>query len=137
MHYNAAKNQDREQAKLAPESLCSVEKKNPRILPNLGVICQRTGDAASAIAAYHKSAYILKEQGFILKALALYNIILGLRSKKSRRCQRLTGWKTGTQSIYLLEEIFDKNPEALRRLHDFYECRIEDTLKKTTSATKK
>ena len=38
---------------------------------------------------------------------------------------------------FLLKEIFEKTPDALRRLHDFYECRIEDTLKKITSATKK
>jgi tetratricopeptide (TPR) repeat protein len=272
LYYNAVKNQDWEQAKLALESLCSVENKNPGILLKLGDICQRTGDAAGAIAAYHKSANILKEQGFIQKALALYKIILRLdpdddaaiktsrgllkeldkihrpthapdtggqklahgreikglskadwvedqdtihipslfeslspdeiiqllevsvpqrlstneviiregdtgnsiyliQSGKAKVVTRILGeeielavlsagdvfgevaFLTGrprTASVvaidkirvfefkkFLLEEIFEKNPEALRRLHDFYECRIEDTLKKITSATKK
>jgi CRP-like cAMP-binding protein len=289
LYYNAVINQEWEQAKLALESLCSVEKKNPGILLKLGDICQRTGDAAGAIAAYHNSAAILKEQGFIQKALALYKIILRLdpdndaaiktsrgllkeldkihrpthapdtggqksapgkeilsglgnefnrgtlekkikalsradwvedqdtihipsifesfspdeiiqllevsvpqrlstneviiregdtgnsiyliQSGKAKVITRILGeeielavlsegdvfgevaFLTGrprTASVVaidkirvfefkkvLLKEIFEKNPEALRRLHDFYECRIEDTLKKITSATKK
>jgi cAMP-dependent protein kinase regulator len=271
-YYNAVINQDWEQAKTSLESLCAVEKKNPGILLKLGDICQRTGDAGGAIAAYHKSADILKEQGFIQKALALHKIILRLdpdneaaiktsrglleelakikrpthipdtvgqkpapgkeikalskadwvedqdtihipslfeslspdeiiqlleasvpqrlstneliiregdtgdsiyliQSGKAKVVTRILGeeielavlsagdvfgevaFLTGrsrTASVvavdktrvfefkkFLLEGIFEKNPEALRRLHDFYECRIEDTLKKITTATKK
>jgi CRP-like cAMP-binding protein len=288
-YYNAVINEDWEQAKTSLESLCAVEKKNPGILLKLGDICQRTGDAGGAITAYHKSACILKEQGFIQKALALYKIMLRLdpdneaaiktsrellkeldkihrprrlpdtdgqkpapvkevlfglgnefdrgtlekkikalskadwvedqdtihipslfeslspdeiiqlleasvpqrlstneviiregdtgdsiyliQSGKAKVVTRILGeeielavlsagdvfgevaFLTGrsrTASVvavdkirvfefkkFLLEGIFEKNPEALRRLHDFYECRIEDTLKKITTATKK
>ena len=35
---------------------------------------------------------------------------------------------------FILEDIFEKNPEALQKLHVFYHCRLDDTMKKIRSA---
>jgi CRP-like cAMP-binding protein len=37
----------------------------------------------------------------------------------------------------VLEEIFETYPEALRKLHDFYECRVQDTVAKVKLTIKK
>jgi len=77
-YYYAVKNEDWAQAKNSLNTLSSVDGKNPQILLKLGDVCQRTGDTAGAIAAYQRSAAILREQGLIQKALALCKIILRL-----------------------------------------------------------
>jgi tetratricopeptide (TPR) repeat protein len=77
-YYTATKNQDWEQAIEALESLCALERRDPQVLLKLGDTYQRIGDSLNAIAAYHKSAWILKNSGFAQKALALYKIILRL-----------------------------------------------------------
>jgi CRP-like cAMP-binding protein len=38
---------------------------------------------------------------------------------------------------FVLEELFDKYPDILTKLHDFYECRVQDTLQKVKSKIKK
>jgi tetratricopeptide (TPR) repeat protein len=77
-YYTATKNQDWDGAIQALESLNAVELRNPQVLLKLGDTYQRIGDTLNAIAAYHKSAWILKNSGFAQKALALYKIILRL-----------------------------------------------------------
>jgi len=77
-YYTATKNQDWDHAIKALESLITVERGNPQVLLKLGDTYQRTGDTLNAIASYHKSAWILKNDGFTQKALALYKIILRL-----------------------------------------------------------
>ncbi|OGP65941.1 MAG: hypothetical protein A3K22_01795 [Deltaproteobacteria bacterium RBG_16_42_7] len=37
---------------------------------------------------------------------------------------------------FLLEEIFEKYPDILKKLDDFYQCRVQDTLKKVKSKIK-
>ena len=37
----------------------------------------------------------------------------------------------------LLEEIFEKYPDVFKKLHDFYHCRVQDTVKKVKSNLKK
>lgn len=37
---------------------------------------------------------------------------------------------------FLLEEIFEKYPDVLKKLDDFYQCRVQDTLKKVKSKIK-
>lgn len=37
----------------------------------------------------------------------------------------------------LLEDIFERYPDGLRKLHDFYECRVQDTVEKVKSKIKK
>jgi tetratricopeptide (TPR) repeat protein len=77
-YYTATKNQDWDEAIKALESLNAAERRNPQVLLKLGDTYQRIGDTFNAIAAYHKSAWILKNSGFSQKALALYKIILRL-----------------------------------------------------------
>ena len=77
-YYTAAKNQDWGQAIKALEGLNAIEHGNPLVLLKLGDSYQRTGDTFNAIAAYHKSAWVLKNTGYAQKALALYKIILRL-----------------------------------------------------------
>ena len=38
---------------------------------------------------------------------------------------------------FVLEELFEKYPDILTKLHDFYECRVQDTLQKVKSKIKK
>lgn len=38
---------------------------------------------------------------------------------------------------FLLEEIFEKYPDVLKKLDDFYQCRVQDTLEKVKSKIKK
>jgi tetratricopeptide (TPR) repeat protein len=75
-YFNAVREQDWKKSKESLQKLSAVEKRNPQIYLKLGDIHQRLGDKASAISAYHKSAWLLEQQGFIQKALALYKIIL-------------------------------------------------------------
>jgi CRP-like cAMP-binding protein len=82
-YYNAIKKQDWEKAKNSLEHLSKIEQKNPQVQLKIGDIYQRMGDTIHAIAAYHNSEWILKKQGFIQKALALYKIILRLDSNNS------------------------------------------------------
>jgi tetratricopeptide (TPR) repeat protein len=82
-YFNAIKKQDWEKAKNSLENLSKTEQKNPQVQLKIGDIYQRMGDTIHAIAAYHNSAWILRKQGFIQKALALYKIILRLDSNNS------------------------------------------------------
>lgn len=77
-YYTATKRQDWDSAIKALEALNAVEQKNPQVLLKLGDTYQRVGDTMNAVAAYHKSAWVLKNGGFSQKALALYKIILRL-----------------------------------------------------------
>jgi hypothetical protein len=79
-YYSALKQQDWEQAKNSLEQICKTEKDNAQVQLKLGDIYQRMNDTPHAISAYHKSAWMLKNQGFIQKSLALYKIILRLDS---------------------------------------------------------
>lgn len=76
--YNAVKNKDWQQAKQSLLEICETDRRNPQILLKLGDIYQRLGDINNAISSYHKSAWLMKKEGFIHKALALYKIILKL-----------------------------------------------------------
>ncbi|MFZ3138837.1 MAG: cyclic nucleotide-binding domain-containing protein [Thermodesulfovibrionales bacterium] len=79
-YFNAIKQQNWESAKTTLEHLCNTEPDNPQVQLKLGDIYQRMDNTTEAIASYHKSAWALKNQGFIQKALALYKIILRLDS---------------------------------------------------------
>ena len=37
----------------------------------------------------------------------------------------------------LLEEIFEKYPDVLKKLYDFYQCRVQDTVEKVKTNLKK
>jgi CRP-like cAMP-binding protein len=87
-YFNAIKNQNWEEAKNSLENLCNYEKGNPQVHLKLGDIYQRMGEHIHAINSYHKSAWILKKQGFIQKALALYKIILRLDSYNAEAINR-------------------------------------------------
>ncbi len=38
---------------------------------------------------------------------------------------------------FLLEEMFERYPSTLEKLHDFYHCRVEDTLRRVKDEMKK
>jgi|WetSurSiteA1Bulk_404760.scaffolds.fasta_scaffold01425_5 tetratricopeptide (TPR) repeat protein len=82
-YFISTKNEDWSGAKVVLEHLSNLERKNPQVHLKLGDIYQRLGKSANAIAAYHQSAWLLKNQGFIQKALALYKIILRLDSENN------------------------------------------------------
>jgi tetratricopeptide (TPR) repeat protein len=80
-YFVSTKNEDWSGARTALEHLSNLERKNSQVHLKLGDIYQRLGKSTNAIAAYHQSAWLLKNQGFIQKALALYKIILRLDSE--------------------------------------------------------
>lgn len=77
-YFNAIKKQDWEGARDSLDRLSNVEQDNPQVHLKIGDIYQRTGETLKAIASYHQSAWLLINQGFLQKALALYKIILRL-----------------------------------------------------------
>ena len=78
MYFGSVRQEDWAGAKGALEHLTSLERNNPQVHLKLGDIYQRMGKSPHAIASYHQSAWLLKNKGFIQKALALYKIILRL-----------------------------------------------------------
>lgn len=78
MYFGSVRQEDWAGAKGALEHLASLERNNPQVHLKLGDIYQRIGKSPHAIASYHHSAWLLKNKGFIQKALALYKIILRL-----------------------------------------------------------
>jgi hypothetical protein len=81
MYFGSVRQEDWAGAKGALEHLTSLERNNPQVHLKLGDIYQRMGKSPHAIASYHQSAWLLKNKGFIQKALALYKIILRLDSE--------------------------------------------------------
>jgi tetratricopeptide (TPR) repeat protein len=75
-YYTALKSEDWETAKASLEHLSTVQRNNPKVYLKLADLFQRIGDVSKALAAYHQSAWMLRQQGFVQKALALYKIIL-------------------------------------------------------------
>lgn len=57
------------------------ENDNPHVYLKQGDVYRKTGYAAKAIASYHRSARLLRRQGFNQKAVALYKIILHMDPK--------------------------------------------------------
>lgn len=75
-YYTALKREDWETAKASLEHLITIQRNNPKVFLKLADLFQRIGDVSKALAAYHQSAWMLRQQGFVQKALALYKIIL-------------------------------------------------------------
>jgi tetratricopeptide (TPR) repeat protein len=119
-YFNAIRQQNWEQAKTSLEHLCDIEQNNPQVHLKLGDIHQRIGNTPQAITAYHRSAWILKNQGFIQKALALYKIILRLDSyndealklSKELMIQIESSKKQKTAAPYFEGRFEEEKPEA-------------------------
>jgi CRP-like cAMP-binding protein len=77
-YFDAVRSQNWAGAKNALKRILAEEHDNPRLFLRLGDACQKEGDFTQAIDAYHRSARLLREQGFGQKAAALYKIILRL-----------------------------------------------------------
>lgn len=78
MYFGSIREEDWAGAREALEHLANRERNNPQVHLKLGDIYQRMGRGANATASYHRSAWLLKQTGFLQKALALYKIILRL-----------------------------------------------------------
>lgn len=63
-----------------------------------GDICQKIGNTADAVAAYHRAADIYTEQGFLKTALAIYKLILRVDPGNS------TAFKNSEQMLSELQE---------------------------------
>ncbi len=114
-YYSALKKQDWEGAKNSLEQISKTEKDNAQVLLKLGDIYQRMNDTARAISAYHKSAWLLKNQGFIQKSLALYKIILRLDSENDEALKlskelmfEIDKAKSQKPSAYYIEPKYDE-----------------------------
>lgn len=77
-YFRAFKKQNWLDASVSLNAISLSEKNNPQVFLRLGDVYQRMGDKANAISAYHRSARILRQQGFSRKSVALYKIILRL-----------------------------------------------------------
>ena len=116
-YFNAIKQQNWEWAKTTLEHLCNTEPNNPQVQLKLGDIYQRLGNTSEAIASYHKSAWALKNQGFIQKALALYKIILRLDSFNEEALKA---------SNELMIDISISSKKNLKTAAPFSEAPVED-----------
>jgi CRP-like cAMP-binding protein len=76
IYFDAVRKQNWETARNVLKKISAEEKNNPQVYLKLGDVYQKTGDSAQAIASYHRSALLLRKQGFNQKAVALYKIIL-------------------------------------------------------------
>jgi len=77
-YFDALRKQDWEKAMQALNSILKDEPKNSQVHLKIGDIFQKAGDMSNAIAAYHQSAWLLVNEGFLQKALAIYKIIMRL-----------------------------------------------------------
>ncbi|MBI4824161.1 MAG: cyclic nucleotide-binding domain-containing protein [Nitrospirae bacterium] len=77
-YFSTLKKQEWQKALQAIQSLKEAEPKNPNVFLKIGDLLQRTGQNKEAITAYHNAAWLLFNQGFQQKALAIYKIILKL-----------------------------------------------------------
>lgn len=77
-YFDALRNQDWEKAMQSLNSTLKDEPKNSQVHLKIGDIFQKAGDMSNAIAAYHQSAWLLVNEGFLQKALAIYKIIMRL-----------------------------------------------------------
>lgn len=103
--YAAVKSEDWENAKQCLLTICEADRRNPQILIKLGDIYQRLGNKNNAISSYHKSAWLLKKEGFIHKALALYKIILRLDP------DNIDALKISQELLFEIEQIKSKKHE--------------------------
>ncbi|GBE05620.1 MAG TPA: cyclic nucleotide-binding domain-containing protein [Nitrospirae bacterium] len=76
--FSAIKSDKLEDVEANIDELLKNDPGNPNHHVKKGDICQRLGKNKKAIGAYHKAAYIFREQGFLKKSLAIYKIILRL-----------------------------------------------------------
>jgi tetratricopeptide (TPR) repeat protein len=123
-YFVSTKNEDWSGARTALEHLSNRERNNPQVHLKLGDIYQRLGKSSNAIAAYHQSAWLLKNQGFIQKALALYKIILRLDSENDEalklskelmmELENAKGAKSSISSIgtQIIKESFEDKQEV-------------------------
>ncbi|MDP3111837.1 MAG: cyclic nucleotide-binding domain-containing protein [Thermodesulfovibrionales bacterium] len=77
-YFDALRKQDWEKAMQSLNSILKDEPKNSQVHLKIGDIFQKAGDMSNAIAAYHQSAWLLVNEGFLQKALAIYKIIMRL-----------------------------------------------------------
>lgn len=75
-YYEALKRQDWKGTLKVLKSLKKIEPKNPQVYLKIGDLFRRTGNINDATKAYHESAELLIQQGFVQKAIAIYKIIL-------------------------------------------------------------
>lgn len=78
IYFDAVRKQQWEAAKTSLKGIIASEGDNPQTFLRLGDVYQKCGNNRSAITSYHRSAALLREQGFVQKAAALYRIILRL-----------------------------------------------------------
>lgn len=83
-YFDSMKKQDWDGARKSLLSLVQSEKNNPQVHLKIGDIDQRLGLTAEAIEAYHHAAYLLRSDGFLQKAGALYKIILRLDPQNAK-----------------------------------------------------
>lgn len=124
MYFSSVTQEDWTGAKEALVHLSNLERSNPQVHLKLGDIYQRTGKSPHAIASYHQSAWLLRNKGFIQKALALYKIILRLDAENDEalklskelmmELESAKAAKSSTSSLgtQIIEESFDKKQEV-------------------------
>ncbi|MBI4684953.1 MAG: cyclic nucleotide-binding domain-containing protein [Nitrospirae bacterium] len=77
-YFEAVKNQNWDKAMNSLTSISKQETDNSQVHLKMGDIFQKTGAIDKAITEYHQSAWLLMNNGFLQKALAIFKIILRL-----------------------------------------------------------
>jgi tetratricopeptide (TPR) repeat protein len=108
-YFNAIKKQDWERALEFLNSIIATERKNPLVHLKIGDVSQKIGDIKGALTAYHQSARLFMNAGFLHKGLATYKIILRLNPNDDEAINR---------SIELLQQ-YERSKTQIQTIPSF------------------
>ena len=120
-YFDALRKQDWEKAMHSLNSVLKDEPKNSQVHLKIGDIFQKAGDMSNAIVAYHQSAWLLVNEGFLQKALAIYKIIMRLDPENEEAINKSKGLLMELESSRMkpasappsFEPIVEEKPEQL------------------------
>ncbi|MCX5718247.1 MAG: cyclic nucleotide-binding domain-containing protein [Nitrospirae bacterium] len=78
LYFDALKNKNWQKAVDSLNAILKTEPKNPQVHLKIGDVFQKKGDISRAVSAYQQSAWFLMKDGYMQKALAVFNVILRL-----------------------------------------------------------
>ena len=78
LYFDAVKNKNWQKAADLLNAILKTEPKNPQIHLKIGDVFQKKGDINRAVSAYHQSAWLLMNDGYTQKSLAVFKVILRL-----------------------------------------------------------
>jgi tetratricopeptide (TPR) repeat protein len=78
LYFDAVKNKNWQKAVDSLNAILKTEPKNPQVHLKIGDVFQKKGDISRAVSAYQQSAWLLMNDGYTQKSLAVFKVILRL-----------------------------------------------------------